>query len=306
MNGAILIIDDSVVARSLASECLVDAGITNRILLVEDADSGLGLLRSEKIDLILCDLKMPGIDGLEMLQRLQADPTLCDIPVIMLTGDEAREDKIRGLEIGASDYVTKPFDAAELSARVKVQLKIKSLQDSLRASNERLQALANTDELTGLSNRRNLFEFLPREIQRSSRTGDHLSLAMIDLDHFKKVNDTYGHQQGDFVLQRIAALLLRNSRPYDLAARFGGEEFALVLPETSLASAAKISDRLREEVQRMTYDAPLENLQQNISIGVAALPHSRISDIDSLIREADDALYRAKRNGRNRVELMVD
>lgn len=305
MNGAILIIDDSSLARAYANDCLIKAGIKNPILLVGDGAAGLAILREQNVDLILCDLKMPGIDGFAILSTLQGDPALSDIPVIMLTGNESREDKILGLEKGASDYVTKPFDDAELAARVKVQLKIKSLQDSLRATNERLLEQAHTDDLTRLSNRRSLFEFLPREFERSMRTGDQLAIAMIDLDHFKEVNDTYGHPQGDVVLQRLAVLLRQQSRPYDLAARFGGEEFALVLPETGLSAAATIAERLREEVENFTFAAPLDQLRLTVSIGVAALPHQRVKNVDSLIREADDALYQAKRNGRNRVELMA-
>nr|WP_291316764.1 GGDEF domain-containing protein [Desulfuromonas sp.] len=187
-------------------------------------------------------------------------------------------------------------------ARVKVQLKIKSLQDKLKKSNQLLLELSNTDPLTRLHNRRSLMQTLRREFQRSRRIDTPLSLVMADIDHFKKVNDTYGHQQGDSVLVALGDLFNEKLRPYDLAARFGGEEFALVLPETDLANAQQVAERIREAAARLTFPGPLKELRLTISLGVATFPSGNIQSEDDLIREADYALYNAKRGGRNRVE----
>ena len=275
---------------------LHDADLFKVFLKAENGEKGLALLEENAIDVVLCDLHMPGMNGFELLQKMYDNKDLRDIPVIIITGHEDQKEKIRGLDLGASDYVTKPFDPAELIARVKVQLKIKILQDSLKE-------LANTDSLTKLCNRRCMFEILTREKDRSLRTGKPLSLAMIDIDHFKKVNDTYGHSLGDKVLIEFANQLELSLRPYDQAARFGGEEFAMILPETSLEQAAQISERVRKEVSELSFADELKDMRLTISIGVAPFPSPDIDTLDDLIREADHALYRAKETGRNRVEL---
>ena len=296
MTNTILIIDDSKTSREKIHLVLHDADLFKVFLKAENGEKGLALLENNKVDVVLCDLHMPGMNGFELLQKMYGNKDLRDIPVIIITGHEDQQEKIRGLDLGASDYVTKPFDPAELIARVKVQLKIKILQDSLKD-------LANTDSLTKLCNRRCMFEILTREKDRSLRTGKPLSLAMIDIDHFKKVNDTYGHSLGDKVLVEFANQLELSLRPYDQAARFGGEEFAMILPETSLEQAAQISERVRKEVSELSFADELQDMHLTISIGVASFPAPDINTLDDLIREADHALYRAKDEGRNRVEL---
>ena len=181
--------------------------LCDRILQAGDGIEAFKLLLGTPVDLILCDLEMPRIDGFKLLGMIAGNEKLRDIPVIMLTGHGDRELKIKLLGQGASDYVTKPFDAGELIARVKVQLKIKSLQDELKKSNERLKQLSNTDPLTLIYNRRYMMNMLEKEMQRAERKGSHLSLVMIDIDHFKHVNDKYGHQGGDQVLVALAELL---------------------------------------------------------------------------------------------------
>ncbi len=262
---------------------------------------GFKMLLSNPVDVILCDLEMPGMDGLKFLGMLGSRNELRDIPVIILTGREEKEQKVRGLERGASDYITKPFDAAELIARVKVQLKIKMLQDNLKEQNRKLEELSNTDSLTQLANRRFLMKALEKEFHRSERNGNALALVMADIDHFKKINDSYGHQEGDFVLKAVAGAVSDNLREYDLAARFGGEEFALVLPEAALGQAMLVAERVREKVAKLALKGHLQGQRVTISLGVAAHPNPQIKTIDDLIRLADDALYAAKREGRNRV-----
>lgn len=304
MGTSVLIIDDSTVARRLILDTLQQAGMFDGYLEAGNGQEGFDKLLRFPVDVVLCDLEMPGTDGFKLLELVNARPELRDIPVIILTGQESQDDKIRGLEHGASDYVTKPFHPGELIARVRVQLKIKLLQDSLKESNRELERLSLTDPLTGLANRRHFFETLERHFEQHRRTGMPLALVMLDIDHFKRINDSYGHQGGDQVLAATAALLGNHMRQYDLAARYGGEEFTAILPEVPLAEALNVAERLRLEFCRLLFPPPLTTLQLTVSLGVAALPSPGLSDVDHLIEAADSALYRAKRNGRNRVEAM--
>jgi len=304
MEKSVLIIDDSDTVREQIARTLREAALFEQIHQAADGIDAFKLLLAKRIDLILCDLEMPRIDGIKLLGMITGREELRNIPVIMLTGREDRELKIKLLGQGASDYVTKPFDPGELVARVKVHLKIKSLQDELKLSNELLKQLSNTDPLTHLYNRRYMMEMLEKELQRAERKGTPLSLIMMDIDHFKKVNDQYGHQSGDKVLQAIAKLATMGMRSYDFAARYGGEEFVLVMPETAHDDAMTIAERLRFRIQAHSFTGPIRSLKTTISMGVATYPTPFIASIDDLIREADEALYRAKANGRNRVFSM--
>lgn len=304
MPKTVLIIDDSDNVREQIARTLRDTALFEQIHQAADGIDAFKLLLATRIDLILCDLEMPRIDGIKLLGMIAGRKELRDIPVIMLTGREDRELKIRLLGQGANDYVTKPFDPGELVARVKVHLKIKSLQDELKQSNELLKQLSNTDPLTQLHNRRYMMEMLGKELQRAERKGTHLSLIMMDIDQFKKVNDQYGHQSGDKVLQALALLATMEMRSYDCAARYGGEEFVLVLPETTHDDAMAIAERIRERIQAHSFTGQIRSLKTTISMGVATYPAPFISSIDDLIREADEALYRAKAAGRNRVFSM--
>ncbi|NTV47764.1 MAG: GGDEF domain-containing protein, partial [Chlorobiales bacterium] len=182
-------------------------------------------------------------------------------------------------------------------------LKIKKLQDDLRRSNELLLELSNTDHLTGLFNRRYMMKALDKELQRSVRNGGNLSLIMLDIDHFKRVNDSFGHLQGDVVLQNVALLLQKELRSYDCAARYGGEEFVAILPDSSLKESVLVADRIRLAVQKTIFNGPLDKLSLTVSLGVASFSLEQTPTVDGFIKLADDALYRAKGNGRNRVEF---
>ncbi|QSV46779.1 diguanylate cyclase [Geobacter benzoatilyticus] len=305
MTLTALVIDDSETLRAEILQILKEASLFDSYLEACDGLEGFKVLLNNRVDLVLCDLEMPRMDGFRFLAMMRAREEFQDVPVIILTGREDRDTKIRGLEQGASDYLTKPFDAGELVARVRVQLKVKSLQDELKRSNDMLRTLSITDPLTHLHNRRHLMEMVEKEFQRASRKGAHLSLIILDIDYFKKVNDTYGHQEGDRVLTILADIVRRRLRSYDLAARYGGEEFVLLLPETPVHEALPIAERLRLEVQEHIFDGSLQGQVITISLGVATYPSPRIESIDSLFRQADEALYRAKQSGRNRVELMA-
>ncbi len=304
MQTAILIIDDSQTVRHQIREILEKTALFKGFYEADNAIDGFKLALNKSVDIILCDLEMPGMDGFKFLSMVNTRAELRDVPVIMVTSREDQETKVRGLEQGASDYVTKPFDPAELVARVKVQLKIKQLQDSLKDSNQALLELSNTDPLTRLCNRRCLMDFLDKEFKRSERSKAPLSLVMVDIDFFKRINDSYGHQEGDTVLVEMAKLLKSHVRDYDMAARFGGEEFALVLPETDITKAVQVAERLREEASELSFQGIMEKLSITISLGVSTYPRGQIRNVDDLIRHADYALYSAKESGRNRVEIM--
>jgi two-component system cell cycle response regulator len=304
VSKSILIIDDSENVREQIAMELRSVALFERILQAGDGIEAFKLLLSTPIDLIICDLEMPRIDGFKLLGMITGREELRDIPVIMLTGHGNRELKIRLLGQGASDYVTKPFDAGELIARVKVQLKIKNLQDELKRSNDMLRQLSITDPLTLLYNRRYTTDMLVKELQRAERKGSHLSLVMLDIDFFKRVNDQYGHLIGDQILVAVAGLSRIGLRSYDFAARYGGEEFVLILPETAHEDALLIAERLRARVEMHLFTGSLKSLKITVSMGVATYPTDFIGTVEDLIREADEALFRAKKAGRNLVYSM--
>jgi two-component system cell cycle response regulator len=302
MSSSVLIIDDSDAVRERIIKTLESFDLFERYYEAEDGLEGFKKLLSSPVDIILCDLEMPRIDGFKFLSMMKSRPELQDTPVLMLTGRDDRDLKVKGLEQGASDYITKPFDAEELVARVKVHLKIKNLQDDLKRTNELLLELSNTDHLTGLYNRRYLMEALGKEVQRCQRKGGDLSMIVLDIDHFKQVNDTYGHQQGDIVLQKVAQQLQKELRAYDTASRYGGEEFIAVLPDAKLEEAIFVANRIRTSIQTTRFNGSMSQLALTASIGVARFSSPACTTVDSFIKLADDALYRAKANGRNRVE----
>ena len=303
MQPTLLIIDDSTVLRQQVMEILKGTGSFGSFLEASNGIEGFKMLLDHDVDVVLCDLEMPGMDGLKFLDMRNARAEVRDIPVILLTGREGQDQKVNGLERGASDYVTKPFDSGELIARVKVQLKIKQLQDDLREQNQRLEELSNTDPLTQLANRRFLMKTLEKEFKRSLRNHEPLSMVMADIDHFKRINDTCGHQQGDVVLKAVSEAILDELREYDLAARFGGEEFALILPGAELPQATAAAERIRKRVANLKFEGCLKQLTVTISLGVATGPRKDIKVVDDMMRLSDDALYAAKREGRNRVVI---
>jgi two-component system cell cycle response regulator len=302
--SCVLVIDDSATIRDEVMRTLRGVALFDEYREARDGLEGFKTLIDSKADLVICDVEMPRMDGFKFLQLVESRPELLGVPIIMLTGKMDFDSKIKGLEQGASDYLTKPFDAGELVARVKVQLKLKSLQDELKKANELLKRLTNIDHLTNLFNRRHLAEVLEGEFFRARRNNESLSLIIADIDYFKKVNDTFGHQNGDLVLSAVANLIQRQLRAYDSAARYGGEEFVLVIPGTPLAGGVMVAERLRQAVLDFSFPPPMEDLTVTISAGVATYPSPLVDNVDSLFRQADEALYRAKQNGRNRVETM--
>lgn len=305
MNASVLVVDDSDTVRRELIHILKEKSIFSAYHEAEDGLQGFKVLLGCKADIILCDVDMPRMDGFKLISMVRSREEYRDVPIILITGKEERESKIRGLEMGASDYITKPFDTGELVARINVQLKLKNLQDQLKKANELLLTMSNTDHLTGLYNRRFLEEALAREFQRAQRRRNNLSVLILDIDHFKRINDTYGHQRGDSVLCKVASLFRKELRDYDTAARFGGEEFIAVVPEASMTEAATIAERIRKAIERAVFNESGDALKITVSLGLATFPAPEIDSAEDLIREADKALYRAKTKGRNRIEAML-
>jgi diguanylate cyclase (GGDEF)-like protein len=273
-----------------------------------DGEQALARVAQSPPDLILLDVMMPRIDGFEVVRRLKANRDLPFIPIILQTALDSTEHKVEGLDAGADDYITKPINFAELEARVKSMLRIKRLQDALEERerelsevNRQLLKMAQTDSLTGLDNRRNIEERLEEMFGHSRRLKEPLAVVLCDLDRFKSVNDTHGHQAGDAVLKQLARILKEEAREIDRVGRYGGEEFMLLLPGTVLDSAVTFAERVRKAVEAHTFTFEGGTLQRTMSCGVAAWPHPRIEDCDALVKAADDALYVAKETGRNRV-----
>jgi two-component system, cell cycle response regulator len=273
-----------------------------------DGAAALERVHKRPPDLILLDIMMPTIDGIEVARRVKGNADLPFIPIIMQTALDSTEDKVEGLEAGADDYITKPIDFAELQARMRSMLRIKRLQEELEErerqlleANERLRYMSQTDGLTGLDNRRHLEERIDEMFEHAKRLNEPFSCVMCDLDRFKSVNDTYGHQVGDAVLRQMAVILTNAIRGVDRAGRYGGEEFMLLLPGTVLDAAVTFAERVRKQVEAHTFTFDGGSLRRTASFGVAAWPHPKVANCDALVRAADDALYVAKEMGRNKV-----
>ena len=253
-------------------------------------------------DLIVISLTMLSEDGLRLCSHLRNAERTRQTPILLMADDADMGRVAKGLEIGANDYLVKPIDRNELLARKRTQVRRKRYQDRLRANYEMSLSMALTDGLTGLFNRRYLSTHLARTIQRIAETQKPVSAILFDIDHFKAVNDTHGHDVGDNVLKEVAGRVSRNLRNFDTVARYGGEEFVIVMPDASLDAAALGADRLRQQIASEPFDAskPAEPLTVTISLGVA-MTQDPASHPDDLLRNADRALYDAKRAGRNRV-----
>lgn len=302
VTSTVLIIDDSEAVRRRLQQTLETHHVFDHYVAAGDGLDGYRKLRQQPVDLVLCDLDMPGFDGFKFLRMLTGDASVQQIPVILLTGHEDVDSKVKGLSAGASDYLTKPFHDAELIARVNVHLNLKRLRDELGEKNRELETLARVDALTGAKNRRCLMEVLQSEFDRCRRYERPFSLLMFDLDHFKQINDQHGHQTGDEVLVAVAKALASALRSNDTVGRYGGEEFAVVLPETSREAAVAVAERCRSLVEALRI--PLvdgTDLRVTTSVGLASVPDAGIADLSDLVRIADGALYEAKRGGRNRL-----
>jgi diguanylate cyclase (GGDEF)-like protein len=251
--------------------------------------------------LVVLDWMMPYMDGVEVCRRIRAAAREPYVYVLLLTARTDSQDLIEGMEAGADDYLTKPFNAQELRVRLRAGRRILDLQQQLVEAREALRVQATHDALTGLFNRGRVLEILAAEIARSERELRPLSVLMVDLDHFKRVNDAHGHQAGDAVLREASRRMGAATRQYDSPGRYGGEEFLIVLPGCTKRAGFAQAERVREAFAREPFEAGGAPLTVTCSIGVSGRDTCIAGDADRLIHEADEALYAAKRNGRNRV-----
>lgn len=303
MAARVLVVDDDASAREHLTGLLESAGYS--VATAADGREGLekaGFLRPE---IVLTDSEMPVLDGVALCRLVKANETLQRTHLIFVSSRGETEAKVRALDVGADDYLVKPVEPSELLARVRAGLRLHTALTELASKNELLSRLALTDSLTELANRRAFEESLGAELARSLRHCRPLSLLYLDLDHFKRVNDAHGHAVGDEVLTDFAALLKRLARRGDLAARIGGEEFAVVLPHTGLDQAQIVADRIRKAVEEQPLGRTAK-IPMTVSIGAATFAGSSAHDRHTFLIAADSALYRAKTEGRNRVAVAED
>jgi two-component system cell cycle response regulator len=294
MSQSVLAIDDSPDIHRLLDVRLRPEGLVLHHAL--SAEEGLGMARGLKPDLILLDVDLPLVTGFEVCQKLKDDPKTSEIPIIFLAGDQAVHTKVQGFDLGAIDYVTKPFEPAELRARVRAALRTKRFHDLLSAR-------SHVDGLTGIWNRSYFNQRFGEEISAAQRYERHVSLIMLDLDGFKGLNDSYGHPFGDQVLQAVGSILHTFHRTTDAPCRYGGEEFALILTETDQDGAIISAERLRQQISQSPFRPKDKHIQVTASFGVACstlFDRSSLS-VSRMVTAADDALYKAKHEGRNRV-----
>lgn len=290
----VLIVDDSATNRQMLGDLLQGE---YAVLLGKNGEEGLDLAQEHQPDVILLDVVMPDLDGYEVLRRLKEDARTSSICVVFITGLDTPEAEERGLIEGASDYVTKPFHPTVVKARVALHMQVVRQR-------RMLETLANIDGLTELPNRRQFDAVFSAEWARATRTGQPLSLALLDVDFFKRYNDSYGHAMGDHVLQLVArSLRKRVQRPADLAARYGGEEFVVVMPDTPLEGAMEVADSLRVGIEGLGVPHKRSSAATcvTVSIGVACTIADPVLTSEALLQKADERLYRAKKVGRNRV-----
>lgn len=325
---SILIVDDSMVSRIFISDLLNEIGHSDLILCdsVEDAYQAIGFNEADTtttdLDLVLLDINLPGKSGIDACREFSEHELFCDVPIIIISGIDYLEGLEAAFSAGATDFITKPPSHTELLARVRSALRLKAemnqrkareedltvLNARLAEANRELERLSTTDSLTGLANRRSFNEFLSREWLRGQREEQPFSVVMIDIDHFKRYNDHYGHLEGDICLQKVAwALQGALCRPGDLLARYGGEEFVAILPHTDSKGAVELAENFHERIQEMKLphaDSPISSCL-TISIGVASIIPDQSLSASQVVAMADRALYQAKQAGRNQSAIAL-
>ncbi|HEY4485718.1 MAG TPA: diguanylate cyclase [Nitrospiria bacterium] len=302
MGMNVLIVDDSNSTRKEISRSLHRDPSLDSIFEAQGGLEAMRILADEKIDIVLTDLVMPAMDGFKLVKAIRSDQGLKDTPIVILSARSHLQDRIKGLELGAWDYLVRPVHPVELQARVRVMLRIKSLQDGLKTRLRQLERISVVDGLTGLYNKKYFNEFLRREANRSKRFGFKMSCIMMDVDHFKKINATHGHPQGDRILKALGGTLGGMIRGYDFAARFGGDEFALILPQQNdIHGAKELAERIRQKVKQHSFgrDRSGRAIHITLSMGAASLASMEAGGHEKLLEEAARALSMAKDHGRN-------
>jgi two-component system, cell cycle response regulator len=302
MSGfSVLVADDSPVYRKLVEQSLSQDSCT--VLFASSGRQAIEIFERERPALVITDWVMPDLTGIELCQRIRAGGDSSYTYIIILTGNAEKENVVKGLSAGADDYLTKPFDRDELLARVHVGRRLIDLHRQIEAKNRLLEELALTDPLTGLPNRRAIEGWSTRQLSGAARHGFSLWVVMIDLDHFKSINDTYGHEAGDTVLKRFGEVLRANTRLSDICGRTGGEEFLIVLTHADEKGAMTVLERIRTQFAAEGFAWNGATVQVTASFGVAGFSGGNAPEFSHLVKQADAALYRAKDLGRNRIEL---
>jgi two-component system cell cycle response regulator len=296
----ILIADDDPVARCRLEECLQEWGY-EVVAAADGAEANRVLQRPDAPQLALLDWMMPGLDGQQICREVRNSIRDRYAYLVLLTSKVRTDEIAAAFEAGVDDYLRKPFEMLELRARLLAGQRIVKLQDDLIAARESMRHQATHDALTGAWNRHAILECLDRELQRGRRETRPVSVIMADLDHFKRVNDTLGHQAGDAVLQEAVRRLAHDMRPYDFIGRYGGEEFVIVLPGVNESDAVHFAERLRLRIASEPFVYADDKVHVTISLGVAHNSMANLGGAAELLHAADTALYQAKANGRNRV-----
>ncbi|MGE5272073.1 MAG: PleD family two-component system response regulator [Thiohalocapsa sp.] len=292
----ILLIDDQGFAATRIIDTL--SPVTASVVRAASCGEAQAML-DESVELVIASLSMADGDPLRLVSQWRAKESLRQLPILLMARDDELPRLAKGLDLGANDYLVRPVDRNELLARVRTQLRRKRLQERLRSNYRRSLSLALTDELTGLYNRRYLFAHLNEVLARSDTVGE-TAVMLFDIDHFKQVNDRYGHPAGDEVLRELAGRAMRQVRSVDLVGRLGGEEFVVVMPETSLGGAVVVAERLRAAVADQPFVLPEERTSLSVTVSIGIAVSGADETQESLLKRADDALYEAKRGGRNR------
>lgn len=297
----VLVADDSAVSRKLVEQTLSEKRYS--LVFAKSGHETVALFAEYHPALVIADWIMPDLTGIEICKHIRSKTQASYTYIILLTGKSEKESVVEGLAAGADDYLTKPFHPEELIARVGVGLRIMELQREIEVKNAMLQELALTDPLTGLPNRRAIEAWAARQLNGAARHGFSFWVALADLDHFKAVNDTYGHDAGDTVLKTFSQLLKSKSRRSEICGRIGGEEFLFVLTHATKEDAIRVIERVRAELEATKFNFNGESVTVTASFGIASFVGTQAPDFNRLVAQADLALYSAKRLGRNRVEV---
>jgi len=296
----ILIADDDPVSGRMLESLLVKWGYD--VAVARDGCATWEIMRADNCPrMVILDWNMPGMDGIEVCRRIRGKALEPYIYVLMLTVRGSKKELVEGMEAGADDYVSKPFDPEELRVRLRAGRRMLDLQDHLIAARDNMRMKATQDLLTGLPNRAEILDALDKELARSRREGRAVSVVMADLDRFKAVNDTYGHMGGDAALRETAARFAKAVRSYDKVGRYGGEEFLFILPGCDAGNAARLAERVREALADEPINTAEGIIRLTVSLGVACAHDVPAPTVQALVGAADAALYEAKRLGRNRV-----
>jgi diguanylate cyclase (GGDEF)-like protein len=300
----VLAVDDSAISRKLVEHSLL--GQEYEVLFAKNGREALDLFARHQPVVVITDWSMPDIGGLELCRRIHQDFPDCYCHLILLTSNTDKEKVVEGLAAGADDYLTKPFHSGELVARVEVGRRIVELHRQIQAKNRLLEEMALTDALTGLPNRRAIDVWAPRQLSAAARHDFSIWAVMADLDLFKKVNDTYGHDAGDTVLKSFSEILKANTRQSDMCARLGGEEFLVIITHSDKEGVNTVVERIRKQFENTKVIVGTATISATASFGIAGFRGTKPPDLDALVARADTAMYVAKEKGRNRIEFELD